>query len=102
MPMKETLGEYLAELLRMRNLSNRSLAVGAGVSESVIRNLLQHGVNPRAKDPDPGTLRSVADYLGINSLTLFRLAGYVPPAPNALSPRAEFLAEVFDRLPADK
>ncbi len=100
--MRETLGGFLSELLQMRQLSNRALAMGAGVSESVIRNLLQHGINPRAKDPDPRTLRAVADYLDIDALKLFRLAGYVPPPPNAVTPRAEFLAEVFDRLPADK
>lgn len=97
-----TLGQFVSDLMQKRKYNNSFLAQRAGVSESVIRNLLKHGIDPRAKDPDPRTLRQVADALGIDSLMLFRLAGYIPPQPNANSVRAEYLAEVFDTLPPEK
>ena len=100
--MATTLGNFIAELMRKENHNNSSLAAIAGVSESVIRNLLKHGNETRVKDPDARTLRRVADALGINAIMLFRLAGYIPPEPNANSVRAEYLAEVFDTLPAEK
>lgn len=98
-PNPNTLGMFLAKQMKLRELSNRALATGAGVSDSVIRNLLQHGISKDAKDPDPRTLRSVADFLGINSLYLFQLAGYIPPDPDGNSVAADFLADIFDRLP---
>ncbi len=82
--------------------NNSSLAEVAGVSKCVVRNILKHGNNPKAKDPDARTLRRIADALGINSLKLFRLAGYIPPAPDANTVRAEYLADVFDELPPEK
>jgi len=100
--MYNTLGEFLKIELSRRDMSNRQLAIGAGVAESVIRNLLNHGVVDGAKDPDPRTLRAVADFLNIDALKLFRLAGYVPPPPNAHSVRGDILAEIFDRLPNEK
>lgn len=97
-----TLGRFVSELMHRRRHNNSSLAVVAGVSESVIRNLLKHGIDPRAKDPDPRTLRSVADALHVDPLMLFRLAGYITPAATANSVRAEYLADVFDQLPVEK
>ena len=97
-----TLGRFVSELMRRRQHNNSSLAAVAGVSESVIRNLLKHGIDPRAKDPDPRTLRSVADALDVDPLMLFRLAGYIAPAATANSVRAEYLADVFDQLPLEK
>jgi len=97
-----TLGEFLEEEIARRKLSNRGLAIGAGVSEFAIRNMLQHGISEHAKDPDPRTLRAVADYLNIDPLRLFRLAGYIPPQKAAPSVRAETIAEVFDRLDEDQ
>lgn len=97
-----TLGRFLADLMRNQNHNNSSLAAVAGVSESVIRNLLKHGVDSRAKDPDPRTLRRVADALGVDAIMLFRLAGYLPPQSDANSVRAEYLADVFDELPPEK
>jgi hypothetical protein len=97
-----TLGRFLADLMRNQNHNNSSLAAVAGVSESVIRNLLKHGIDSRAKDPDPRTLRRVADALGVDAIMLFRLAGYLPPQSDANSVRAEYLADVFDELPVEK
>jgi len=97
-----TLGAFVAEVMRKRKHNNVSLAEAAGVSEGVIRNLLKVGIAPKAKDPDPRTLRRVAEALDIDALMLFRLAGYIQPAPGANSVRAEYLADVFDTLAPEK
>jgi transcriptional regulator with XRE-family HTH domain len=96
-----SLGSFLTELLYERRISNRALAAGAGVSEGVIRNLLQHGEASNAKDPEPRTLRAVADFLKIDALKLFRLAGYLE-LPLPYSVRAEYLAGLFDKMPPDR
>ncbi len=101
MNQSRTLGGFLDSLLRQAGLSNRTVAFESGVSESVIRNLLQHGVNPAAKDPDPRTLRAVADCLGVEPLHLFRLAGYIDGPPGSRSARAEYMASAFDALLPD-
>ncbi|MCC6803197.1 MAG: hypothetical protein IT319_09955 [Anaerolineae bacterium] len=82
--------------------TNRSLASVAGISEGAVRNILRHGVNSTSKDPDPHTLTKLAQALDVEPLYLFRLAGYIPPEPDARSIRAEYLAEVFDRLSSEK
>ena len=97
-----TLGRFVADLMKKHNHNNSSLAAVAGVSESVIRNLLKHGLETRVKDPDPRTLRRVADALDVDAIKLFRLAGYIPPQAKANSVRAEYLADVFDELPPEK
>ncbi len=102
MNQTQTLGSFLDSLLRQAGLSNRTVAFEAGVSESVIRNLLQYGLNPAAKNPDPRTLRAVAACLGVDPLHLFRLAGYLDgPPPGARSARAEYLASAFDAMLPD-
>jgi len=97
-----SLGSFISDLMKKQQHNNVSLAAAAGVSEGVIRNLLKHGIEARAKDPDPRTLRQVADALGIDAIMLFRLAGYLPPQSDANSVRAEYLADVFDELPVEK
>lgn len=97
-----SLGSFISDLMKKQQHNNVSLAAAAGVSEGVIRNLLKHGIEARAKDPDPRTLRQVADALGIDAIMLFRLAGYLPPQSDANSVRAEYLADVFDELPIEK
>lgn len=99
---KTTLGEYILDLMFMNRLSNRALADASGVSEGAIRNLQKVGLEEDAKDPDARTLRLVADALNASPLTLFRLAGYLPPGPITNSLRAQYLADVFDRLPPSK
>lgn len=96
------LGDYILEIQIMNKMSNRMLADAAGVSEGAIRNLQKVGRDDDAKDPDPRTLRLVAEALNISPLKLFSLAGYLPPEPTANSIRAQYLADVFDRLPPTK
>lgn len=97
-----TLGRFVAELMEKNRHSNRSLATAADISEGAVRNLLKYGIDASAKDPDARTLHRVANALGVNPLRLYRLAGYLPPAPETHTVRAEFVADVFDRLPVEK
>ena len=97
-----TLGGFIAELMEKHQHSNRSLAAVAGISEGAVRNVLKYGIDAKAKEPDARTLQQVANALGVNPLRLYRLAGYLPPAADSHSVRAEFVADVFDRLPVDK
>jgi transcriptional regulator with XRE-family HTH domain len=97
-----TLGKFVSDLMEAHQHSNRSLAADAGISEGAVRNILKYGADPKAKEPDARTLREIADALNINPLILYRLAGYLPPAPDANSVRAEYLADVFDQLPPEK
>jgi len=96
-----TLGQFLSEILDARHLTARALAEGANVSQSGISNVLQG----RPREPDPRTLRAIADYLEIDVFILFRLLGYVPPASEyygAYSPIALYVATRFEALPDDK
>ena len=97
-----SLGRFVAELMEKHNHSNRSLAAAAGVSELAIRNLLKYGTDPKAKDPDARTLSQMAKALEVDALRLFRLAGYIPPQPDAHSVRAEYLADMFRHIAARK
>lgn len=97
-----SLGQFTADLMAKHDYTNRSLAAAAGVSESAVRNLLKVGIDPRAKDPDARTLSLIAKALDVDALRLFRLSGYIPPAPAAHSVRADYLAEIFDELPPEK
>jgi transcriptional regulator with XRE-family HTH domain len=97
-----SLGQFVADLMIRYDHTNRSLAAAAGVSESAIRNMLKFGVDKNAKDPDARTLSRVAKALDVDAIRLFRLAGYIPPEPAAHSVRADYLAETFDELSAEK
>jgi len=97
-----TLGRFVADLMRKQQHNNSSLAQAAGVSESAVRNLLKVGIATGAKDPDAHTLRKVADALGVDPLKLFRLAGYIPAVTDYISVRAEYLGVLFDRMPSEK
>jgi hypothetical protein len=97
-----TLGGFIADLMERQQHSNRSLATSARISEGAVRNLLKFGIDKNAKDPDARTIQQVAHALGVNPLRLYRLAGYLPPVPDTHSVRAEFVADVFDKLPPDK
>lgn len=99
---RATLSTFIADQMRRQQLNNNTLAEAAGISEGAVRNLLKHGSVPNAKDPDARTLRRVAEALNINPMLLYRLAGYLPSEPNVKSIRAEFVADVFDRLTSEK
>jgi transcriptional regulator with XRE-family HTH domain len=97
-----TLGGFIADLMEKHKHTNRSLAAAAGISEGAVRNVLKIGIDNKAKDPDARTLLHIATALNVDPLRLYRLAGYLPPAPSARSVRAEFVADIFDHLPIEK
>lgn len=97
-----TLGGYIAELMEKHQHSNRSLAATAGISEGAVRNILKYGREKNTKDPDARTLQQLAKALEVDSLYLFRLAGYIEPEPAAHTVRGNFLATLFDQLPIEK
>ena len=88
--------------MQKQQLNNINLAEAAGISEGAVRNILKHGADPKARDPDARTLRRVADALKVDPLLLYRLTGYLPAKPDIQSARATFVANVFDRLNAEK
>ena len=103
MPKVEiTLSEIITEIMHQKDLSNRSLAAAAGISEGAVRNLLKYGEEEGVKEPDARTLRAVADALGIKPATLFMLAGYLPRERPINSWRSVYVADVFERLSAEK
>ena len=97
-----SLGQFIAALMTRQQHTNRSLASVAGISEGAVRNILRHGVDFRPKILIPHTLTKLAQALDVEPLYLFRLAGYIPPEPDARSIRAEYVAEIFDRLSSEK
>ncbi len=97
----KTLGSFLKDVMKARGLTERTLAQGAGIAQSGLSNVIQG----KAREPDPRTLRSIADYLGIDVFILFRLLGYVPPATEpygAFSPMALYIAQRFESLPDER
>src|ERR1700694_3149055 len=72
----KTLSEFLRDVMAARGLTERALAEGAGVSQSGISNLVQG----KSREPDPRTLRALADFLDVEVFVMFRLMGYLPPA----------------------
>jgi transcriptional regulator with XRE-family HTH domain len=72
-----TLGGFLKRILDERAISGTLLATAAGIAEGSVRNLLKFGLKPDAPAPNPQTLRAVAEYLDINPVYLFQLAGYI-------------------------
>lgn len=99
---RTSLGGFISDLMKKRQMNNLTLAQAAGISEGAVRNLLKHGRDPSAKDPDARTLQRVAVALHIDPILLFRMAGYIPAAPSINTARAEFVADVFDKLSPDK
>jgi len=98
---RSALGSFLKDMLHTRNLSSRGLAAGAGISEAVVRNMLLHGLDPKAKDPDPRTLLAVADFLNVEPEVIFRMVGYLDEK-RFYSARGEYLAHIFDSLPPER
>jgi len=98
------LGTYLKQILTERGISGNQLAKSTGIAEGSVRNLLRYGIDSTAPFPQPQTLTAVADFLGLDTIELFQMAGYLPTEPRTshISPRAEFFAMRFDRLPIEQ
>jgi len=96
------LGDFLQQQLKSQRMNSRMLAQQAGVSESVISNLLRVGIGNGHKKPDPATLLAVAKVVEVSPSLLFHLAGYLPAEETGvLSPLALHLARLFDSLSPD-
>ncbi|KAB2902763.1 MAG: hypothetical protein F9K27_15520 [Anaerolineae bacterium] len=103
-PTQVPLGAYLKQILDERSISGNMLAKSAGIAEGSVRNLLRYGVDGNAPMPQPQTLTLVSQFLGLDTIEIFQMAGYFPPAPreSTISPRAEYVAMRFDRLSPDQ
>ena len=101
----KTLGAFLNAVLQDRKLTGQALAQGANISQSAVSNLLQHGIDTRVSAPEMRILIAVADFLKIDVLLLYRLAGYVPPANfhyPSTSAFAVYLGQMYDLLPKNR
>ena len=98
------LGAYLKQILDERGISGNMLAKSAGIAEGSVRNLLRYGVDGNAPLPQPQTLSLVSQFLELDTIEIFQMAGYFPSTPreSMISPRAEYLALRFDRLAPDQ
>lgn len=97
----KTLGAFLKSIMEARGLTERIVAQGAGIAQSGLSHIIQE----KAHQPDPRTLRAIANYLGIDVFILFRLLGYVPPDSEpygSYSPLSLYIAHRFDHLPAER
>jgi len=97
----KNLGAFLKEIMKARGLTERTLAQGAGIAQSGLSNV----ISEKAREPDPRTLRAIANYLNIDVFILFRLLEYVPPSTEpygAYSPLALYIAHRVDDLPPER
>lgn len=101
---EKTLGGFLRRTLDTQHMSNNILAQSTGIAEGTVRNLLRYGIDADAPAPHPHTLRAVAEFLHLNPIHLFRLAGYITDedVASTLSPVAEYLGQRFDLLHPDQ
>jgi transcriptional regulator with XRE-family HTH domain len=101
MPTTISLGGFLKEILEARRMTERTLSQGAGIAQSGLSSVIQE----KAREPDPRTLRAIAQYLEIDVFILFRLLEYVPPMSEVYanySPVALYMAQRYDALPEDR
>jgi len=97
----KNLGAFLKEIMKARGLTERTLAQGAGIAQSGLSNV----ISEKAREPDPRTLRAIANYLNIDVFILFRLLDYVPPSTEpygAYSPLALYIAHRVDDLSPER
>lgn len=92
------LGDLIKEVREDRKLSQRELSRRAGVASSTI-SFIERGLTER---PDPDTLSSIANALGLDTRLLLEKAGIIEPDPSdeLKSVRLKQLLNVFARLPA--
>lgn len=67
--------EWLDAQLSERSMTQQALAKKAGLGKSVISKLLKRMI----KRPDPGTYVAIAKALDMSPITVFRIAGILPP-----------------------
>jgi transcriptional regulator with XRE-family HTH domain len=69
--------EWLSDQMDQRGWSQSDLASAAGVGRAAINKIVNQSINR----PDPETLLAIARALKMSPVTLFRIAGLLPPEP---------------------
>src|SRR5262245_5619598 len=87
--------EWIDGILADRELSERELLRRADLSSGVISRA-RNGYQPIGYE----ACDKIADYLGVSSELVFRLAGLLPKPPD-FNPEVEMLAEQIETLPSD-
>jgi transcriptional regulator with XRE-family HTH domain len=67
--------DWLTEQLHYKHMTQKDLADKAGLGKSTINKL----VNRKIMRPDPRTYVAIAKALDISPITVFRIAGILPP-----------------------
>jgi hypothetical protein len=95
---------YYRDLMQQREMSGNQLAQASGVSEATIRKLLEPDVDPDEIGFHPLVLRATSEALGVDTIYVFQLAGYLEPKePSSdLSDEEFYFAVRFRQLPSDK
>lgn len=73
-----SLADWLNDQLSEKKMSHTELARKAGISRSVITKITQRMVIK----PDPTTYTAIAKALDVSPITVFRIAGILPPDPD--------------------
>jgi transcriptional regulator with XRE-family HTH domain len=70
--------EWLQDQLNQRGWTQAKLATESGVSAGAISKTLKR----RSTEPEPGTLRDIAEAFKVAPATLFRMMDWLPQQPN--------------------
>lgn len=91
----QTLGEYIAQEIRKRDMSDREFAEFVGVSNATIH----RAMSPDAPTPTLEFLQKLARKTGVDICTL---VGLVMPDDTRRTPEVELIASRVSQLPAEK
>ncbi len=97
MKQAENFGVWLRERMINCGLSQSALARRACVSQGLICKMLQG-----ERKPGPTVLTALAQALEVPVLSVYRAAGYFPPAVDEMDPEIVALAERISVLSAEK
>ena len=89
-----TISEYIIEMRKQKNLSQRRLAIAADINNATISRIEKGEVSPDAE-----TLTKLAKALGISAAELFQISGYLPE-PKEIPEKKGVLIPVLGMVPA--
>ncbi len=104
-PGREALAAYMRQILDQRHMSGRLLARTAGISEATVRSIVSPEKKKDLLGPHPLVIRAIANALGLDTVHLMYLAGYLEgdeQSDLSISPEGAYFAYRLERLPADK
>lgn len=87
------LAHYLNQVLTERNLSIRAFATYANMAHATVRRILA------GEQVDASTLQKLADYLGLPTETVYRMAGMLPPEENLRQELIRLIEHLMAKLP---